>query len=433
MSKFTFTRAGEIFEVIAPPGTTEAAARAVFEQQAKTGALTNLAPGQSVNALNQLQQGLVSAASQLKGAVSSVVGGAQKVVSQLVGGQVPKTMNVADFVNVGGQVGSIGPLNGKQVQGLLAQSAASVSQAAGAFSVDKGIGKFGINPALLESSGFLKPGTISQYGRANTVSQADIAEATRINSQGGSITPEQVAQSRALQQALASPTVWTGKGGVTNLNTMLADPAKQLAAQTDIMNNQFSALTKSGALPVDLPVAEAGALIQAAGKAGAALTAVWAKGGSPAGLTQNISNLAKSGQLAVNFTDLKVPNNLAGERSAPKATNTVNRQVLNQAFTQFIGNEKVPVVEYGQDQPESATQSRAPSAAATPAPRPRSPEAAILEGQIEGKENGQRSRREQLARAEAQGDASAIAYWQQKIAEADREIAQLRAQLARLG
>ena len=429
MSKFTFTRGGEVFEIIAPPGTTEAAARAVFEQQASTGALTNLKPGQSVNALNQLQQGLTSAASQIKGAVSAVASGAQKVVSQLVGGQVSKTMNVADFVNVGAQVSGIGPLNGKQVQGLLAQSAALTSQAASAYSVDKGIGKFGINPTLLESSGFLKPGTVSQFGKATTVSAADIAEATRINSQGGSITAEQVAQSRALQQALASPTVWTGKGGISNLDTMLADPTKQLSAQTDIMSNQFSALTKSGALPTDLPVAEAGALLQAAGKAGAALTSLWAKGASPAGAVQNLSNLAKSGQLAVNFTDIKVPNNLAGERAAPQATNTVNRQVLNQAFTQFVGNDKVPQIVYGQDQPETSAQSTVSSVAA----RPKSAEAAVLEGQIEGKENGLKTRREQLARAEAQGDERAIAYWQQKIAEAEKEIAQLRAELARLG
>ena len=355
MAKFTYNWSGQTFEIEAPPGTTEAAARAVFDQQLNTGGLTNLKAGESLNALSQLKKGLTSAASQVKGAIGSVVSKAQNVATQLVNGKVSKPMNVADFVNVGGAVGNIGPLDGKQVQGLLAQSAALTAQATSAISVDKGIGKFGINPDLLENSGFIKPGTISQFGKATSVTQADIDEASRINASGGSITPEQVARNTALNKALSSPTVWTGKLGVNNLGSMLGDATKQLGAQAEIMKGQFASLSKSGVLPTGVSGAEAGALIQAAGKVGAVLAAAWSKGAAPAQAVQAISNLAKSGQLAVNFTDLKVPDSLTGERSAPKASNTVNRQVLNQAFTQFIGNAKVPSIDYGQ--PVSADES----------------------------------------------------------------------------
>lgn len=354
MAKYTYNWSGQTFEIDAPPGTTEATARAVFEQQLNTGGLTNLKSGESVNALSQLGKGLTSAASQVKGAIGSVLSKAQNVATQLVNGKVSKPMNIADFVNVGGAVGSIGPLDSKQVQGLLAQSAALTAQASSAISVDKGIGKFGINPDLLENSGFIKPGTISQYGKASTVTQADIDEAARINASGGSITPEQVARNTALNKALSSPTVWTGKLGINNLGSMLGDATKQLGAQAEIMKGQFANLSKSGVLPTNVNGAEAGALIQAAGKVGAALTAAWAKGGSPAGAVQDISNLAKSGQLAVNFTDLKVPASLAGERSAPKATNTVNRKVLDQAFTQFVGTAKVPTINYDTTAPTSS-------------------------------------------------------------------------------
>jgi hypothetical protein len=347
MSKFNFNLAGQLFEVIAPPGTTEAAARAVFDQQANTGGLTNLTTGQSVSALSQLRNGLVSAASQVKGALTNLVSGAGATLSRLTGANVAKPMQVSDFVNVTTQTTGIGPLNGKQVQGLLAQSAASASQASAAFSVDKGIGTYGISPALLENSGYLKPGTVQQFGKPSTVTQADINEAARINSQGGSITPDQVAKSRALQDALKSPTVWTGKQGINSLTGMLGDPSKQLNVQTDIMQSQFTQLSKTGVIPNGLPSADVGALVQAAGKVGAGLTAAWAKGGAPGDIVNSISNLAKSGQLAVNFTDTKVPNSLSGQQAAPRATNTVNRTVLNQAYTQFIGSGKVPPVNYG--------------------------------------------------------------------------------------
>lgn len=431
MAKFTFNVLGQTFEIDAPPGTTEAAARAVFEQQLNTGGLTNLKSGESVNALSQLSKGLTSAASQVKGAIGSVLSRAQNVATQLVNGKVSNPMNIADFVNVGGTVGNIGPLDSKQVQGLLAQSAALTAQASSAISVDKGIGKFGINPDLLENSGFIKPGTISQFGKATSVTQADIDEAARINASGGSITPEQVARNTALNKALSSPTVWTGKLGINNLGSMLGDPTKQLGAQAEIMKGQFASLSKSGVLPTGVSGAEAGALIQAAGKVGAALTAAWAKGGSPAGAVQDISNLAKSGQLAVNFTDLKVPASLAGERSAPKATNTVNRKVLDQAFTQFVGTAKVPQVDYGQDQPAPTASDTVAAVSSTPSSVSSSSSSrSSLEAQIAQKEKEQQVRRQFLERQDNQKD---YVFWLKKIEEADQEIARLRAELARLG
>ena len=197
------------------------------------------------------------------------------------------------------------------------------------------------------------------------------------------------------------------------------------------MKGQFTSLTKSGALPANIGGAEAGALIQAAGKVGAALTAAWSKGGAPAQAVQDISNLAKSGQLAVNFTDLKVPDNLTGERSAPKASNTVNRQVLNQAFTQFIGNAKVPPVDYGSDQPASNPSDTVAAVSSTPTSISSSSSSrSSLEAQIAQKEKEQQTRRQFLERQDNYKD---YTFWLKKVEEADQEIARLRAELARLG
>jgi len=357
-SKFTFNFGGENFTVQAPAGTTEAQARAIFDQQASTGSLTGLQKGQALSALSQLGGGLLSAASQLgKSALSGVSGLASKVGS-LTGVPVGKGMNVADFVKVGAGVAKkIGALDVKQVQGLLAQSASAAGQSSTDYSLSQGIGKFGINPTQLESSGFLKPGTLAQYGKNAQVTGADIQEAQKINASGGSITAQQVATNRQLQDVLKTSTVWTGKEGVGNLGSLLGDANKQASVQVNLLENGFKSLNKAGLVPSGATSAQLGSLVQAAGKFGASAAAAWAKGASPAGIVQQLDNVAKQGQFAVNFTDLKVPAAAAGIQSAVPALNTVNRKVLNQSVTAFIGDAKVPAIDYGQPVAAVATPS----------------------------------------------------------------------------
>ena len=72
MSIFNFEFGGKKFEIQGPPGATEAQARAVFDQQAKTGALVGLAPGDVVNATSQARAGLTSALGPLSQQSSGV-------------------------------------------------------------------------------------------------------------------------------------------------------------------------------------------------------------------------------------------------------------------------------------------------------------------------------------------------------------------------
>ena len=128
-SKFTFNFGGENFTVNTPAGTTEAQARAIFDQQASTGSLTGLIPGQTLDAAKQFAGGLLAAASQLNvsqlasglsgltggigsgissalGAVTRFTGGttggitsaALGAASRLTGVPIKNPMNVADFV-----------------------------------------------------------------------------------------------------------------------------------------------------------------------------------------------------------------------------------------------------------------------------------------------------------------------------------------------
>jgi len=378
-SKFTFNFGGENFTVNAPAGTTEEQARAIFDQQASTGSLTGLKPGQTLDAAKQFAGGLLTAASQLNvsqlasglsgltsgigggitsalGAVTRFTGGttggitsALGAASRLTGVPIKNPMNVADFVKVGvGATKEIGALSSTQVQGLLGQAAASTGQSVNAYSLDKGIGQFGINPAQLEQTGYLKPGTLAQYTKNAQVTQADIDEAQRVNASGGSTTPEIIASNRKIKDVLNVSGVWTGKGGVSNLTSLVGDSTKQLSVQSNIMETGYKSLEKAGVITAGTAKDAIGGLVQSAGKVGAALTAAWSKGTAPAGAVDAINNLAKQGLTAVNFTDFKLPAGASGEQIATGVTNTVNRKVLNQSVTAFIGDAKVPSIDYGQ-------------------------------------------------------------------------------------
>ena len=387
-SKFTFNFGGENFTVNTPAGTTEAQARAIFDQQASTGSLTGLIPGQTLDAAKQFAGGLLAAASQLNvsqlasglsgltggigsgissalGAVTRFTGGttggitsaALGAASRLTGVPIKNPMNVADFVKVGvGSVKEIGALSSTQVQGLLGQAAASTKQLVSDYSLDKGIGQYGINPAQLEQTGYLKPGTLAQYTKNAQVTQADIDEAQRVNASGGSTTPELIASNRKIKDVLNVSGVWTGKGGVSNLTSLVGDATKQLSVQSNIMETGYKSLEKAGVITAGTAKDAIGGLVQSAGKVGAALTAAWSKGTAPAGAVDAINNLAKQGLTAVNFTDFKLPAGASGEQIATGVTNTVNRKVLNQSVVAFIGDAKVPVIDYGQEPLTNLTQ-----------------------------------------------------------------------------
>lgn len=360
-SKFTFNFGGENFTVNAPAGTTEAQARAIFDQQASTGSLIGLQSGQTLDAAKQFAGGLITAASQLNvsqlasglsGLTSGIGSGltsALGVATKLTGVPIKSPMNVADFVKVGvGAVKDIGALSSKQVQGLLGQAAASTGQSVTDYSLDKGIGQYGINPAQLEQTGYLKPGTLAQYTKNAQVTQADIDEAQRVNGSGGSTTPELIASNRKIKEVLNVSSVWTGKAGIGSLTSLVGDSTKQLSVQSNIMETGYKALEKAGVITAGTAKDAIGGLVQSAGKVGAALTAAWSKGTAPAGAVDAINNLAKQGLTAVNFTDFKLPAGASGEQIATGVTNTVNRKVLNQSVTAFIGDAKVPSIDYGQ-------------------------------------------------------------------------------------
>lgn len=326
MPKFNFfDSTGKKFLVETPSGVSEDQARRLFQQQVSTGSLTNLNIGSSLNALTQAASGLTSALSFISpNQINSTV----STLGKLTGLPVGNTLNTANFLKTAGPAQGIGPLDTSQIQGLMAQTSAALNQSAGTVSATTGIGKFGVSPQQLEQQGYLKPGTVSNF----------LSDANQLNA------------------VLSSPTVWTGKDGIKNLTSFTTDVNKQNILQQNILQNSFQSLSQAGAITAQLPTKEVGVLMQVASKFGTGNAVSWAKGASPASIVNQVNQIAKQGEYALNFVANKLPVATKGEAVAVGYKNTVNRAPVDQAVKSILANNKIPTPNYTvQSATEAAT------------------------------------------------------------------------------
>ena len=279
MSNFSFTGPdGKIFEIQGPSGATFAQAKAVFDQQVSTGGLTGIPVGGLVNAVTQATGGLSSALAQLGAqatALTQQVGNFINLPNK-IGGLVPNAISVSDFVNTKINAQSIGTIASTQVQGLVAQTAASVNQAATAITNVKGLGQFGLNADQLQLSGLIKPGLADQ-----------------INLNPAKFT-----------EILSSPTSWTGKLGVTNINSLLDSSRLQTTVQQGLMNANFDQLKQIGTITGLESAAQLGPLLNVATKFGSGTATAWLSSATgvsgitsaiTSGIGGNISGLLSGG------------------------------------------------------------------------------------------------------------------------------------------
>ena len=224
----------------------------------------------------------------------------------------------------------------------------AVNQSATTVSIDKGIGTYGFTPAMLQTAGFLKPGTLDQLQAvtAGTPTSADIAEATRINKQGGNTTPELVAQSRKATQMLTSPTMWTGLAGVNNLTSLLGNDKLQNTTQQTLMATTFNGLKTSGQVLGTEPPQDLGPIVQAATTYGVGAVDQFIKGTAPADATTNISNTIKSAQYSTSFVTDKLGSFAGFATVAASVVNTVNRAGVDSAVKTALNDAKIPSPEF---------------------------------------------------------------------------------------
>jgi len=378
MSQFTFIdpETGREFVVKGGGGLTEDQAFEIYSQQKDTGALINLKPGDILSAVSQAAAGLNSAISQvaqaaagIAGGVTGALGGAINRATQVATGLVSaptlsnglsgalatakslasttlsgianaaKNLPVTNGINIAnyakqasalmpiqsvpkGLVPTSLPIAGLSTNNLtatLAQAQRLVGQSAGALTNTAGLGKYGLDCTQLERAGFVKPGTAGKY----------------LASSVGNLT-----------SVLNSPAVWTGKGGVTDVNKLLSSVPKQDAIQQELMAKGLQSVAQLG-IPVDKlnPQQLAGTALNAAKSAGDTLK--WAAGQAlPASTLDSFNANARDASFAVDFSDEKIDSAMSDEVVPPAATNTVNRDTLNAAVTRIVGNKKIPGVDY---------------------------------------------------------------------------------------
>lgn len=321
--------------------------------------------GAAGGALNNTVSGI---ASGLSGAVGSAaatgaaaVGAVAKVgaVASTAINTINRTLaNTAvtvpvDIVNYAKQAESltrIGSMNPGTVTAVLAQTKNLVGQASNVVS-SKGIGSYGLDIAQLEKTGVVKPGVAQSFAAAGTsaVTQDDQDEAARINSEGGDITPEQVAQNRKLNSFL-TPAVFTGQNGIKSTVDILTSTAKQDQIQQQLMSQGINQLSAAG-IPVTSmsPQGLAGVAVNAAKSVPgteALLKNLPALPAVSAEFTQAFDKNIRDGAFAATFGEIRVPLPFKAEIVPVPAENTVQRPTVDAASTRVVGNDKVPEPKY---------------------------------------------------------------------------------------
>ena len=180
----------------------------------------------------------------------------------------------------------------------------------------RGVGVYGQTPAGLTLTGYLKPGTL------NLITSPDMT-----------IT------------VLNTPAVWTGLNGISSLLNYLNDPILQNLAQIDIMTGAFQGLLDAGILVGNETARYQATFLQPATRYGVDAVVSWVQGIASTELTNKILIAARQGQYAIDFVDT-YSNILTSGIELPAFTNTVDRQEIDQAVTDIIGNQKIPTIEY---------------------------------------------------------------------------------------
>lgn len=328
MNVFKFvTPTGQPIEVTGPAGSTYDQALAIFNQQYNTGSLTGLRSGDVLNSLIQAKGGLATALAQVTSSITpSTISQISSAITKIPNLPAQNPVNISTFVNTPVLAGSaVGPLSTTQIQGLLSSTAASVNQNSTEVTNEKGLGTYGLTADQLQQAGLIKPGT------AELINQ----------------NPEN------LVSILSSPTVWTGRGGATDLDAVLTNPTLQSIAQQSTLTSSYSNLSELGVISSTVnnlvkSNTDLGAVVNNAANYGVAATTEWLNntvGGSEIGqlTTSAINSIFGQNFGTVNRSVSGGGNPLQTGVQTPRGySNTVNRSVINASFNSIIGNNKIP-------------------------------------------------------------------------------------------
>lgn len=280
----------------------------------------------------------------------SLASGAVPALSKGVPPGVVAGVNAAQIMKTPLSTTTLGALNKTSVTGLVAQAKSAVGQASNVISVDKGIGEFGFKPEQLETAGFLKPGTLStiKSKAPAAITEADIQEALRLNTAtGGSITAEQIAQNRQINSILSSPTVWSGKEGIGNLNTLLGNQKLQGKVQEGLLSSSFEGLKTAGIITGKESADTLSGLVQGAAVSGVGAVNDFVKGRATPDVTGQISATIKGANFSTNFVNSDKLGSFAGAPKIPNVAElTVDRTAVDSSVASALGDTQVEAPTY---------------------------------------------------------------------------------------
>lgn len=391
----------ETFTVKGPPGMTFEQAKAIFDQQAKSGGLVGFKVGDALSAATQAADGFAAAQGQLAQAAAGLAGklptgtdlnsltaslgpaaaAASGQLSSALSGSIPSISSTITGASAGlvAQLPAVtGALTGQaaQIGSLANQAITGISKAIG------GIPTNGINvadfakqgPALGDISNLSKSdvtGVLAQASKLVGQASDQISSALGAGKFGfdagqlekaGLVKPGTAAAFLAggesdLVSVLKSPTVWTGKDGVKSLDGLLNNSGLQDKVQQGLMSSGLKDLKSLGVPTAALkPQALAGLAINAAKSVPDTLK--WATGSGavpglpnlpsvpalPPDVAAKFDAAATNGAFAVNLTQGKIEPPVKQEEIVEPASNTVNTDTLDAAAARVVGNDKVPTV-----------------------------------------------------------------------------------------
>jgi hypothetical protein len=148
-----------------------------------------------------------------------------------------------------------------------------------------GVGKYGISAQALETNNYIKPGTVERF----------------------------LDNPAQLETVLTSPTVWTGKEGITAVESLLGNGPLQSVVQSDIMSNALSGLKSTGTITGFEDADIVAGVTNVAAKFGVGAANDWIAGSIPGPLQGAAMNLTGRGaQYAIDFVDTKLLPELGG-------------------------------------------------------------------------------------------------------------------------
>lgn len=381
MGKYTFFDGGKKFTVTAASDISPEQVKAAFQQQAATGSLVGLKPGETLSAETQAAQGLSSAAAaaaenlrkfgtSLGKGLDNLAGGVTKAVGKLgtslksgfknfgsgvkkfgqnigkglgggisnigsslgsavtkIGGVIADVpigngITVGDFARGTTALLGIGSMTQAETTATLAQTANNVGQAAGDISNSKGVGTYGLSVGQLESAGYVRPGN-----------------AALVNANNSSVS------------VLKSPAVWTGKDGINSLDDMLANQQVQSKIQQTTMVQGLAGLAAVGlAVGGGTNAIVTASLALSAAKGIQEAAAFFKNKPVPNDAngtkTAEIKETVRNGSYAVAYAQEKVAEPWKAEDKPVPAVNTNNRETVDAASKRIVGNDKVPEPKY---------------------------------------------------------------------------------------